>query len=335
MKKICNFIIFFILIITLSSCTNNQSNLIIVGQSKMLVGETQTLECIYNEEKIASSLITYNSLDENILIVGENGLVTALSTGTTFITVYYKDTSTTIEISVYEEKANELDNFQVFHQNNSHIILFSLLNSEEEFIKSSGYVKIQILNEFGIELYNNMVSYGVNNFSMWKTTQFGSVINEYLACSINIKDSELIESNTGIGTIKVTINDKNKVFEQKNFEVSTLPYNITITLKKTSGTFYYYNFKGTKILSSTTISNAEVKYEKAYNNKIYVSIKVYCVCNYSSYSWSSVGYKIYDKNNTVVETGKISKQVSSGTWIETENLYLDAGNYTIDFCNPD
>ena len=165
------------------------------------------------------------------------------------------------------------------------------------------------------------------------TYVYAEVGNDYLTCKIKVKNKK--SSKTTATTTPSTTPSTTPAVEiepELNIQLTSVPCS-----------YNDYTYSG-RIDTSCTISNVRIeksyfKYDNDFSVKLYVSGTKTYDSNGTKYSSAvDVGWKLYDMNNNVVESGTVySPGVSIGenfvdayTYISTD---LKPGNYRLVFVN--
>ncbi len=165
------------------------------------------------------------------------------------------------------------------------------------------------------------------------TYVYAEVGDDYLTCKIKVKNKKSsYKSSYTPATPTPATTPAVEIEPELNIQLPSVPC---------SYSDYYYSGR---IDTSCTISNVRIeksysKYDNDFSVKLYVSgTKTYDDDGYKHSSSVDVGWKLYDMNNNVVESGTIySPGVSIGesfvdawTYIDTD---LKPGNYRLVFIN--
>ena len=219
--------------------------------------------------------------------------------------------------------------------NKNHYFLFSLKDKDENYIKFGATVKIRIVNDLDVEVYNNTVQVKRSDYSTWK-----SLGNSYIAACVRIYDNQIQEGATDKGTFyyQVTAEDGSK-FSEYSLDIDNLP------VKQTTITFTELPIVITTFTSTgstqTKVKITDINYNvySTYIKLKFTGEKLYDI-NGDSYSRSSyVGYKVYDSEGYIIETGTFytdKLKVGDKFKDDEKNIYFDVipgETYTIELLN--
>ena len=113
-----------------------------------------------------------------------------------------------------------ITNRKIFHQDdeNGFVLLFSLLDEDENPVATNAVVDVRIVNDEGIELYKKSVKISPIDFSIWTTISTGE---EEFKASIFINDSEITKSSKESGKVYFTVyaEDDSFYFEESELTI--------------------------------------------------------------------------------------------------------------------
>lgn len=178
--------------------------------------------------------------------------------------------------------------------------IFSLLDGEENEVKVAAEVEIRMENDSGEVVYNKTKTVKETDYSTW-----GNGYSKWIAASIYIYNSEITKGTSSSGTFyyKVTAAD-GATFDEYSLEINdNLPIKETyIILPSLPTTINKLSYKN---IPSTTVKITAITYE-IFSNKIilyFTGTKTYDKSGNDYSRICAVGYKIYDSEGYVVETG--------------------------------
>jgi hypothetical protein len=323
-------------VLAFSACEDKSkvTDIYVTGKNEMTVDDQQTLSISNNLGNTDINAYSITSSNELVLSVDNAGKVVALSEGEANISVSCGNVTKTFPITVKYPTINSISKYKAIHKDNAQTFFFAFSDVNGDYIKSNGSIDIKIVNSKGNTVYQKSYNFSSNDFNNYTITYVFSE-ETFLGCAITINDSEISTSNSAKGTLYANIKVAGISFDELSCAVSTLPADVDITFESTSGTFNSY-ITSNYIGSTTEVLNATVEYEPPTDDRVYVKLSMTCKCKYFSKNttYSTVGYKVYDSNNTVVKSGRIYKNVSVGeTWTDYTTFYLDIGHYTIVLCD--
>lgn len=190
--------------------------------------------------------------------------------------------------------------------NKQYIVFFGLQTEKMQYTDAFGYADIVITDKSGYTLYDKRIPFSPNDFTDWTNQTWDS--SRYM-CGLYIDQSDIEGSASSIGelSLKVTLEDgtwfeaeKLMIFDLPNLQVSietpALPetyiddgysYDSTVAVTKLNYTTTT-NYDGSASVEFEIILKLEDKTSKR-NESDYVRI----------------GYKLYDKDGVVVDSGTI------------------------------
>ncbi|MBO5231413.1 MAG: hypothetical protein J6B88_02215 [Clostridia bacterium] len=223
--------------------------------------------------------------------------------------------------------------------NKYHIVFFGLQDATDTYLSASGTASITITDETDTNLFKKDIPFTSNDFTDWTNQHWDS--SRYL-CGIYIKDSELQGSASSSGTLslEVTLADGTH-FEAKALNISDLPsISVKVNLPTIPATFK--DMRYSSYTSTVQITKLEYKSEVNYDGEatLYFDVILKLVSKTDKINESSnvnLGYKLYDSEGIVVDSGHIySDPIAVGeSSKDSFNIYdLDPRDtYTLKFEN--
>ena len=192
-------------------------------------------------------------------------------------------------------------------QNDQYIVFFGLKTEAKEYTSSAGTAEIVIKDDGGEILYEKNISFNKNDFTSWTNTSWDS--SRYL-CGLYINRSDLqgAASSSGKLSLKVVLDD-GTWFEAEQLYITDLPaISVNIILPEIPSTY-----KDTRYSSYTaTVQVSKLEYNTTINYDGTATLKVNVVLKLLSKSGKTnesstvcVGYKLYDSDGVVVDSGHI------------------------------
>lgn len=190
---------------------------------------------------------------------------------------------------------------------NKYIVFFGLKNAEENYVSSSGNAEIIVTDNSDTVIYEREKSFSSKDFSNWTNRYWDS--SRYL-CGLYIDREELAgaASSSGKLSLKVTLDD-GTWFDAEILSISDLPPisvkiimpEIPCTYLDTRFSSYTSSVEVTKLTFST-----EVHHDATATLSVEVLIKLLDKTNEKNESSTvCVGYKLYDSDGVVVDSGHI------------------------------
>ncbi len=215
----------------------------------------------------------------------------------------YEDTTTSVPIQYISDRNVQYDN-----ANKHHIVFFGLQDATNTYLSASGTASIAITDESNTNLFQKDIPFTSDDFTDWTNQQWDS--SRYL-CGLYIKDSELQGSASRSGTLslKVTLDDGTG-FDTKTLKISDLPsISVKVNLPTIPSTFQ--DMRYSSYTSTVQISKLEYKSEVNYDGEatLRFDIVLKLVSKTDKINESSnvnVGYKLYDSEGIVVDSGHIN-----------------------------
>lgn len=250
---------------------------------------------------------------------------------------------------VYEDIADEEEYVDVQYisdrrvqyddSNARHIVFFGLKDAAGNYMSSSGIAGIKIIDDTNTILFQKDVSFTKSDFTDWTNQMWDS--SRYL-CGLYIKDSELQGSASSSGKLllKVTLDD-GTYFDEDTLSVYDLPsIQVKVNLPTIPATFTDSRYSS--YTSTVQVTKLEYKSEVGYDGEatLYFEVILKLISKTDNFNESSnvnVGYKLYDSDGIVVDSGHIySDPLAIGESSKDEfNIYdLDPRDtYTLKFEN--
>lgn len=246
----------------------------------------------------------------------------------------YEEESTSTSIQYISDRRVQYDD-----TNKYHIVFFGLKDATNTYLSASGTASITITDETNTNLFKKDIPFTSNDFTDWTNQHWDS--SRYL-CGIYIKDSELQGSASSSGTLslKVTLDD-GTYFDATALDISDLPsISVKINLPTIPATFK--DMRYSSYTSTVQITKLEYKSEVNYDGEatLYFDVILKLVSKTDKINESSnvnLGYKLYDSEGIVVDSGHIySDPIAVGeSSKDSFNIYdLDPRDtYTLKFEN--
>ena len=191
--------------------------------------------------------------------------------------------------------------------NKHHIVFFGLQNMSNDYRSASGTANISIKDESQTVLYQKSISFSTKDFTHWTNQQWDS--SRYL-CGLYIKDEELQGSASSSGTLslQVTLDDGTN-FSAEELYISDLPA-ISVEVKLPSIPATFKDVRYSSYTSTVQISKLEYESEVNYDGEATLRFNVILKLvsksgNSSESSTVAIGYKLYDSEGIVVDSGHI------------------------------
>jgi len=223
--------------------------------------------------------------------------------------------------------------------NKHHIVFFGLQDGSSNYISANGTASITITDETNTTLYEKEIPFTADDFTDWSNQYWDS--QKYL-CGLYIKDSDLQGSASSSGSLSLAVTlDDGTSFDAKILSISDLPsLSVKVNLPKIPST--YKDMRYSSYTSTIQITKLEYKSEVNYDGEatLYFDVILKLVSKTDNTNESSnvnVGYKLYDSEGIVVDSGHIySDPLAIGeSSKDTLNIYdLDPRDtYTLKFEN--
>lgn len=195
--------------------------------------------------------------------------------------------------------------FQFNEGTNEYRIFFGLLNQDGESISADVDVDIRIVNEADEEVYSGTKSVSEDDFGYYTNQVAGE---QYLA-SIRIPASDIALGTSASGKVYLTVYKEDVVsFDEVNCDASyCLPIkDVQLTHEALPLELNVKSIFG-DTQSTIEIDDVTYNYEKSYTPQLEITIsgeKTYGT-NSSGYDYDIIGYKLYDSDEYMVDSGMI------------------------------
>ena len=209
-----------------------------------------------------------------------------------------------------------------------HCFCFALLDEDQNYLKVAATVKIRIVNDLGVEVYNKTVKVTSSNYSTWT--------DGVVRASIYIYDNEIVPGATEDGKFyyQVTASDGSQ-FSEYSLDVDDLPIKKTTVIIPSLPVTVNSSKTSTKIINVTYELNTSSITLKITGEKLYD-------CDGVNYSRAcAVRYKVYDSEGYIVDSGIYytdALKVGDKFKNDEETIYFDVvpgETYTIEFIGVD
>lgn len=191
--------------------------------------------------------------------------------------------------------------------NKHQIVFFGLQDSNNNYTSASGTASITIIDNSNCTLYQKDVPFTPEDFTDWTNTTWDS--SRYL-CGLYIDDEDIEGSASSSGKLllKVTLDD-GTYFTETTLTISDLPSlsvniimpEIPSTYKDTRYSSYTSTVQVTKLTFETSVS-----YDGTATAKFEAVLKLISKTKYTNESSTvTVGYKLYDSDGIVVDSGQM------------------------------
>ena len=211
---------------------------------------------------------------------------------------------------------------QIWHQDDEgrYVLVFCLLNNDEEEVAAPATVEIEIKNNSGDIVYSATKSITTSNYSTWYYNN--GAVKKYQA-TIYIYDYEIAKGNADVGEIHFNVyNTGHFSFDTSTLNINQLPVKpITILLPTLPTVINDYSYNG-RIDSSVKIT--EITYEVSDDDLyIYFTGEKTYDAEGTKYSQScKVGWKLYDSDEYIVDSGTFySPNIAVGEKFKNEKEY--------------
>ena len=205
-----------------------------------------------------------------------------------------------------------------------YVIFFGLQDQNKNYMDGSGTAEITIKDSNGNILYSQNILFTSSDFTSWTNTTWDN--SRYL-CGLFIDRSDIQGSTSTSGTLslKVIMND-GVWFDAYNCSISSLPEkSVHIVLPTLPTEVAYNSYDCVNIL---TIKNITYTSSLNYDGSASVTFTILVTLTAKSSdknesSSTQIGYKLYDSDGVVVDSGTIyvTPLAEGETARETENIY--------------
>lgn len=191
--------------------------------------------------------------------------------------------------------------------NKYQIVFFGLQDSNQNYTSASGVATITITDNSNYTLYQKDIPFSSADFTNWTNSSRDS--SRYL-CGLYINDADIEGSASSSGklTLKVTLDD-GTWFEEKVLSISDLP-SLTVNIILPEIPSNYKDMRYSSYTSTVQVTKLTFETSTSYDGTATVSfeaiLKLLSKTAYSNESSAvSVGYKLYDSDGIVVDSGHI------------------------------
>lgn len=188
-----------------------------------------------------------------------------------------------------------------------YIVFFGLKNERQEYVDSSGTAEITIQDDGGAIIYEKSIYFDESDFTLWTNSYWDS--SRYL-CGLYIARSDLegAASSSGKLILKVTLDDGTWFEEQELFISDLPPVTVSIILPEIPST--YQDMRHRSYTSTVQVTKLEYSTEVYYDGTATLNGEVVLKLlsktdEVNESSAVSVGYKLYDSDGIVVDSGHI------------------------------
>lgn len=220
-----------------------------------------------------------------------------------------------------------------------YIVFFGLKNNNKELMHSSGIAEITIQDDGGAVIYQKDIRFDESDFTDWSNSSWDS--SRYL-CGLHIERSELAgaASSTGKLLLKVTLDD-GTWFDAKELYISDLPP-VTVDLVLPEIPSTYLDTRYSTYTSTVQVSKLEYETEIIYDGTATLTVEVVLKLlsktgKVNESSTVCVGYKLYDSDGVVVDSGHMySNPIAVGEASREDFIIFDLDpreTYTLVFSN--
>ncbi len=202
-------------------------------------------------------------------------------------------------------------NFFKYDNENVYVLNFSFKDKDENRIAAPAYVDMRIENDNGVTVYEQRRYVNTKNFGTWTSSWYG---DRYLA-SIRIKPEEITEGNITTGKVFFTVYLPGGIyFSESQVSASELPtYDATRDCKLVFTEFSKDNPLTLKYRSYSELKLIGLDYEfvKRSNGNVDLKLSFTGEKTYDSQGANHsgtcyIGYKLYDPEGYVLQSGTIS-----------------------------
>jgi hypothetical protein len=230
-------------------------------------------------------------------------------------------------------------NVHYYEAPDEYIVFFGLQNSNNEYVHSSGTAEITIRDDGGAILYEKAILFDKSDFTDWTNSYWDS--SRYL-CGLYIKRSELdgAASSSGKLMLKVTLDD-GTWFKEKELSITDLPpIDVKIIVPEIPSTYQDYRYSS--YVSTVQVSKLEYTTKVYYDGTATLTVEVVMKLlsktgNTNESSTVCVGYKLYDSDGVVVDSGQMySNPIAIGEASKEQFIISDLDPreiYTLVFSN--
>ena len=308
-------------------------------------GEDTTISGSYDNKYICSATISKHiGNDTELTITGTGmgvGVVTVFVEGhpevTTDITVNVKMSAEEKEM-INKVKYLSDRSFIYYDDADSYVLLFSLKDANETRIAAPSKVDIRIENDKGVIVYKKTHYLTPHNFSTWTSTFYGE---RYLA-SVYIDPADIMEGESSSGNVYFTVTNGNYYFDESKVSASDLPkIDLTnacsLTTSSVPVTLTYSSSSG-RVYSKVHIANLTYDFTESHDGTVCLTLyftgeKTYDSEGDGNSSSCRIGWKLYDEEGYVIETGTCNtSSLETGEKFKNceEKIYsLEPGKYSL------
>lgn len=200
--------------------------------------------------------------------------------------------------------------FQFNEGTNDYSVFFGLLNQDEESISASVDVDIRIVNEDGEEVYSGTKLVSEDDFSYYTSQAAGE---QYLA-NVKIAASDILPGTSASGTVFFTVYKDDVVnFDEVNCEAlyCLLLKDVQLTCDTLPLELNIKDYLG-KTESVIEINDVAYSFEKDYLPQLKITVSGQKTYGTNNSGYDLIGYKLYDSDNYMVDSGSIYLSGLSG-----------------------
>ena len=191
--------------------------------------------------------------------------------------------------------------FQYYEKESTYVLLYQLSDINKNPTYADGTVKVKIVNDDGVTVYNKEHSFSKNDFQEWIYDD----VNEMYLATIYISPTSIEKGSTEKGTVYFTVYGKNYSFDECSIKVFDLPAkSISIQLPQLPLTINSYGYYSSEIHTTWYINS--ITYKKEYEDSLYIYFsgeKVYDVNGNDNDSSISIEWKLYDSEDYLIDRG--------------------------------
>ncbi|MCI8494666.1 MAG: Ig domain-containing protein [Lachnospiraceae bacterium] len=267
------------------------------------------LKVIYNpSDAMVNESVVWSSSDVNVVKVN-GGKISAKKAGTAVITAKVMGMAASCRVTVKEQEIEYITYKGVqYDSTNSLFRVFFGLKLEDRVteVAAPGVATVKIVNDSGEEVYASNIAFTENDFNYW----IEGVGDKVFICSLEIPVSDIQKGEVSKGQMSIQVGLLNdSQFPGRKFEISNLPEKtLTIVLEnELPATFSRIGALDT-ILSKTMVTSFDYSITQQYDGDYIVNLDLFAMKIYdidaSGEKWSSmVGYRLYDEEGVLVDSG--------------------------------
>jgi hypothetical protein len=191
--------------------------------------------------------------------------------------------------------------FAYFEDDDKYVLLFVLCNKDQVSVRSSGTVKIRIVNDDGITVYDMEHAFTESNFS--HELYHGTEV--YPAC-IFIDPNDITPGSSSTGTIYFSIYGNDYAIGESALFAYNLPLApIHVTIDDLPKKVTYYSYNGS-VCTTTRIDS--ITYEVQYDDSLYIYFtgeKTFDHDGNHATNACEFKWKLYDSEGYLLDSGTI------------------------------